>query len=129
MRFQQRFSRGFTLLSSYSFSKSIDNGSGIRTTDGDSLTPSNDYNLQLDRGLSAFDFRHRWTNSFLYELPVGKGKALLGSTNSFANAVVGGWQVRGIATLQSGFPFTLYCGSGSVQNGGDKCYPDNLGGA
>ena len=128
IRFQQRFSHGVTFLSSYSWSKSIDNGSGIRTVDGDSLTPSNDYNLRLDRGLSAFDFRHRWTTSFLYELPVGHGHALLGNLNGVANSLIGGWQLGGIATLQSGFPFTLYCGSGSVQNGGDNCYPDNLGG-
>ncbi|MGH9666051.1 MAG: hypothetical protein ACRD9L_16620, partial [Bryobacteraceae bacterium] len=127
-RFQQRFSHGFTVLSSYSWSKSIDNGSGIRTTDGDSLTPSNDYDLSLDRGLSAFDFRQRWTTSFLYELPFGRGKAVAGGANAFANAFIGGWQAGGIVTLQSGFPFTLYCGSGAVQNGGDNCYPDNLGG-
>ncbi len=127
-RFQQRFSRGVTFLSSYSWSKSIDNGSGIRTVDGDSLTPSNDYNLRLDRGLSAYDFRHRWTTSFLYELPIGKGKAVLGNMNRVANTLIGGWQIGGITTLQSGFPFTLYCGSGPVQNGGDNCYPDNLGG-
>ena len=127
-RFQQRFSHGFTILSSYSWSRSIDNGSGVRTTDGDSLTPSNDYDLRLDRGLSAFDFRHRWTNSFLYELPIGRGKALLGNANLFTNAILGGWQAGGIVTLQSGFPFTMYCGSGPIQNGGDNCYPDNLGG-
>ncbi|MCU1257795.1 MAG: hypothetical protein JWO80_680 [Bryobacterales bacterium] len=128
IRFQQRFTKGLTVLSSYSWSKSIDNGSGIRTVDGDSLTPSNDYNLQLDRGLSAFDFRHRWTTSFLYELPIGHGKAVLGDSNRFVDSLLGGWQLGGIATLQSGFPFTLYCGSGPVQNGGDNCYPDNLGG-
>jgi Carboxypeptidase regulatory-like domain len=127
-RFQQRFNRGFTLLSSYSWSKSIDNGSGIRTVDGDSLTPANDYNLSGERGLSAFDFRHRWTTSFLYELPIGKGHALLGNVNGFVNAILGGWQTGAIATLQSGFPFTLYCGSGTIQNGGDNCYPDGLGG-
>jgi hypothetical protein len=127
-RYQMRFNHGFTVLSSYSWSKSIDNGSGIRTVDGDSLTPSNDYNLGLDRGLSAYDFRHRWTTSFLYELPIGRGKAVLHDANLFTNAILGGWQVGGIATLQSGFPFTLYCGSGPVQNGGDNCYPDNLGG-
>lgn len=128
LRFQQRFSHGVTFLSSYSWSKSIDNGSGIRTVDGDSLTPSNDHNLQLDRGLSAFDFRHRWTTSFLYELPIGRGRAVGGSMNRLADALIGGWQLGGIATLQSGFPFTLYCGSGPIQNGGDNCYPDSLGG-
>ncbi len=129
MRFQQRFSHGVTFLSSYSWSKSIDNGSGIRTVDGDSLTPSNDHNLALDRGLSAFDFRHRWTTSFLYELPIGKGRAIGGGMNRLANTLIGGWQIGGIATLQSGFPFTLYCGSGPIQNGGDNCYPDSLGGS
>lgn len=128
LRYQLRFTRGMTVLSSYSWSKSIDNGSGIRTVDGDSLTPSNDYNLRLDRGLSAYDFRHRWTTSFLYELPFGHGKAFLGGAKRFVDAALGGWQVGGIATLQSGFPFTLYCGSGPIQNGGDNCYPDNLGG-
>ena len=128
IRFQQRLSHGVTFLSSYSWSKSIDNGSGIRTVDGDSLTPSNDYNLQLDRGRSAFDFRHRWTTSFLYALPVGRGRALGSGMNHVADALIGGWQTGGIVTLQSGFPFTLYCGSGAIQNGGDNCYPDGLGG-
>ena len=128
-RFQQRFSHGVTFLSSYSWSKSIDNGSGIRTVDGDSLTPSNDHNLRLDRGLSAFDFRHRWTTSFLYQLPIGKGQALLGGVNRLADSLIGGWQIGAITTLQSGFPFTLFCGSGSIQNGGDNCYPDSLGGS
>lgn len=129
IRLQQRFSHGFTVLSSYSWSKSIDNGSGTRTTDGDSLLPSNSYDLKAERGLSAFDFRHRWTTSFLYELPFGKGKAMLGGANAFADALIGGWQFGGIFTVQSGFPLTLYCGSGSIQNGGNSCYPDNRGGS
>ena len=45
LKLQRRFSRGLSFLSSFSYGKSIDNGSGIRTTDGDSLTPSNNYDL------------------------------------------------------------------------------------
>jgi hypothetical protein len=126
LKVQQRFSRGLTFLSSFAWSKSIDNGSGIRTSVGDSLTPSNDYNLELERGLSAFDFRRRWTTSWVWELPVGKGKRLL-NDNRVADFVLGGWQLGGILTLQDGFPFTVTCGPGNVQNGGGICYPDSTG--
>jgi hypothetical protein len=125
-RLQQRFAHGFTLLSSFAYGKSIDNGSGIRTTDGDSLTPSNNYNLELERGLSTFDFRRRWTNSWLFELPVGKGRKFL-NTGGIGNFVLGGWQFGGILTLQDGFPLTAYCSGGAVQNGGGSCYPDATG--
>jgi hypothetical protein len=126
LKVQQRFSRGLTFLSSFSWSKSIDNGSGIRTSVGDSLTPSNDYNLEMERGLSAYDFRHRWTTSWVWELPVGKGKRWLGD-NRVADLVLGGWQLGGIFTLQDGFPFTVTCGPGNIQNGGGVCYPDSTG--
>lgn len=127
MKFTHRFSKGFTLLSSYSWAKSIDNGSGVRTTDGDTLITTDQNNLRRERGLSAFDFRHRWTSSFLYELPFGRGKAIGGSMGRVANMIAGGWQVGGIITLQGGFPATAYCGGGVIQNGGSGCYPDATG--
>ncbi|MBI2686328.1 MAG: TonB-dependent receptor [Acidobacteria bacterium] len=127
MKFTHRFSHGFTLLSSYAWNKSIDNGSGIRTTDGDTLTATDQNNLRRERGLSAFDFRHRWTSSFLYEMPFGKGKAIGGDWNRLTNALLGGWQIGGIFTFQAGFPATAYCGGGVVQNGGTGCYPDATG--
>lgn len=126
LKAQRRFSRGLTFINSFSWSKSIDNGSGIRTSDGDSLTPSNDYNLELERGLSAFDFRRRLTSSWVWELPVGRGKRWLGE-NRVADFVLGGWQLGGILTLQDGFPFTVLCGPGNIQNGGGVCYPDSTG--
>lgn len=126
VKVQRRFSRGLSFLSSFSYGKSIDNGSGVRTTDGDSLTPSNNYDLDLERGLSAFDFRRRWTTSWLWDLPMGSGKRWL-SGGGIANAVLGGWQLGGIVTLQDGFPFTVNCGPGNIQNGGGICYPDATG--
>jgi hypothetical protein len=126
LKAQQRFSNGLTFISSFAWGKSIDNGSGIRTSQGDSLTPSNNYNLRLERGLSAFDFRRRWTTSGLWDLPFGKGKRV-NFDNGVANAVFGGWQLGGIFTLQDGFPFTVLCGPGNVQNGGGVCYPDSTG--
>jgi hypothetical protein len=127
LKVQRRFSRGLSFLSSFSYSKSIDNGSGIRTTDGDTLTPSNNYDLELERGLSAFDFRKRWTTSWMWELPFGRERRWMNSSN-VADAIFGGWQLSGILTMQDGFPFTLTCGPGNIQNGGGACYPDAVPG-
>jgi hypothetical protein len=126
VKVQQRFTNGLSFLSSFSYGKSIDDGSGIRTTDGDSLTPSNNYDLALERGLSAFDFRRRWTTSWLWDLPVGKDKRWL-SGGGVLDWIAGGWQIGGIVTLQDGFPFTVLCGGGTIQNGGGACYPDPTG--
>jgi hypothetical protein len=105
VRLQQRFSHGFTLLSSFSFSKSIDDTSGVRTSSGvgELLTPSDNYNLKAERPRSAFDFTRRWTSSLLYELPFGAGKRCAGGSGRAVNAMIGGWQLGTIFTLQDGF--------------------------
>jgi hypothetical protein len=129
-RLQQRFSHGFTLLSSFSFSKSIDDTSGVRTSSGvgELLTPSNNYNLKAERARSGFDFTRRWTNSLLYELPFGKGKRFAGSAGRAADAVIGGWQLGTIFTMQDGFPMSAFCSSGgAIQNNDSGCYPDSVG--
>ena len=126
LKVQRRFANGLSFLSSFSYGKSIDNGSGIRTSDGDSLTPSNNYDLGLETGLSAFDFRKRWTTSGIWEVPVGRDRRFL-NRGGVVDFVLGGWQLGGILTLQDGFPFTVTCGPGTVQNGGGTCYPDATG--
>ena len=120
---QKRFSHGISFLSSFSYGKSIDNGSGVRTSVGDPLTPSNNYDLELETGPSAFDFRKRWTTSWIWELPFGQDRRFM-NRGGVADFVLGGWQLGGILTLQDGFPFTLNCSTGTVQNGGGGCYPD-----
>jgi hypothetical protein len=128
-RLQQRFNHGFTVLSSFSYSKSIDDTSGVRTSSGvgELLTPSNNYNLKAERARSAFDFTRRWTTSLLYELPFGKGKKFLGNASRAADSLIGGWQIGTIYTMQDGFPLSAFCGSGSIQNNDSGCYPDNVG--
>ena len=69
----KRFSNGVTALVSYTWSKSIDETSGIRTSDSDTLFWQNGYCQRCERGLSAFDNRHRLVVSGLYDLPVGQG--------------------------------------------------------
>ena len=102
----KRYSNGLTYLASYTFSKSIDLSSSIRTQGNDTLFPMNSYCRECERGLSAFDVRHRFVTSALYELPIGKGKGL-DVQNGVLNTLVGGWQVGSIVTFQSGFPINL----------------------
>jgi hypothetical protein len=111
----KRFSQGFTLLSNYTYSKSQDDSSGIRVQGQDTLFPQNSYCRTCEWALSAFDTRHRFVTSTLYDLPIGKGRKVE-VTNPFANAVVGGWQIGGIWTVQSGFPITPTVG-GSDRSG------------
>ena len=62
---------------------------------------------ELDRGRSDFDVDHRLVGSFVYNLPFGNGEKFASSATGVKNALVGGWQVNGIATFQRGFPITI----------------------
>ncbi|MBM3765162.1 MAG: TonB-dependent receptor [Acidobacteria bacterium] len=102
IKVQQRFNKGYTYLLGYTWSRSIDSGSGIRVNDGDNLFPANNYNFRSERGLSQFHQLHRFTSSALYELPFGKNKRDLGRAG---NAVLGGWSLGTILTMSTGSPF------------------------
>src|SRR5437667_975554 len=72
----KRYSNGMTALVSYTWSKSIDTTSGIRTSDSDTLFSPDGRCMLCDRGLSAFATRHRLVISGLYDLPFGKGRKM-----------------------------------------------------
>jgi hypothetical protein len=111
----RRFSQGMNLITSYTWSKSMDNSSGIRNQGFDTLFPQDNRCLRCEYALSAFDTRHRFVLGGVYELPLGKGKPL-DIQNPFANAFVGGWQLSANMTIQSGVPQTL--GIGGADNAG-----------
>jgi hypothetical protein len=120
LKVSKRFSAGISLITAFTHSVSIDDTSGIRIQGYDTLFPQNSYCIRCERGPSSFDARNRLVVSPLYELPIGTGKRL-NINNSVANAVVGGWQVGGIFTLQSGTPQTIIIG------GVDNSLTQNLG--
>ncbi len=64
------------------------------------------YDRALERSVDPINVPQRLAVSFVYELPVGKGK-LLNIQNNIANAIVGGWQAQGIMTLQTGLPLNI----------------------
>jgi hypothetical protein len=70
----RRFSQGISVIASYTFSKSIDDTSGIRVQGFDTLFPQNSDCIACERGLSSFDVRHRVVTSVLYDLRFGSGR-------------------------------------------------------
>lgn len=99
---ERRFSRGFRLLTSYTYSKSIDIGGEQLLGD---LNPRNTRLLHLERSLSSFDMRHRFVTSYTWELPFGHNKRFQLNSPPL-NAIFGNWQINGITTIRSGTPFT-----------------------
>ena len=116
VKLEHRFSRGFSLLSDYTWSKAIDMSSSVRNHNGEQQFPQTTYCLKCERGLSNFNVGQRFVNSALYELPFGKGKALLGR-GGLSNAFFGGWQISSILTMQSGQPADVTNGYDAPNNG------------
>ncbi len=106
-------SHGFTADLGYTFSKSIDLGSGAERSNefsDDSFGGSgiqNSWNPKLNKGPSDFDSRQLVTVDAVYLLPVGRGKAVLSGANSILDALAGGWQISGLSRWASALPFSL----------------------
>ncbi len=101
-RFQQRLWCGVTVLSSYTWSKSIDDASGFFTSTGDANFPQDSNNPGAERAFSSFDTRQRFTLGYTFDIPLGP----LGG-RAWGKRVLGDWQTNGILALQSGRPFTV----------------------
>ncbi len=87
-------SHSLELLASYTYSKSIDQSTGLPE-------PVNPVDPSLSRGLSSFDMRHNFVATSSYELPK------LESTGRALHALAGGWAIAGVARFTSGLPVTL----------------------
>jgi carboxypeptidase family protein len=105
---------GLTVDANYTFSKSIDMGSGVERANWESTDAfggaggiQNSWNPKLNKAVSDFDTRHLITADWVYALPVGRGKALMGSSNRAVDALLGGWQFSGLTRWTSGLPFAF----------------------
>lgn len=105
VKVDKRFSKGYSLLSSYTWSKAIDQGSEVFALGSTFNILSNNRDINRDRGLSTFDTPHRWVTSGIVELPFGKGKPFLNSSG-WLDRLVGGFRVSAVFQLQSGYPFS-----------------------
>jgi Carboxypeptidase regulatory-like domain/TonB-dependent Receptor Plug Domain len=126
LRLEKRFSSGLSFLAAYTFAKSIDSG-GSSGSLGPGASPQDPQDLRAERGLSTFDVRHRFVYSGLYALPFGRGKTYLSSLNRWEDAALGGWQVNGILTLQSGLPFSPTINSNPANSNSAFNRPNRIG--
>jgi Carboxypeptidase regulatory-like domain len=126
-RVEKRYSHGLALLGSYTFGKLIDDASQTVTFLGPAGNKQDFYNRHGERSVSTQDVSSRLVMSFVYDLPFGRGHKLLGGIPRAVNAAVGGWQVNGIATFQTGTPIILTQTQNNTGIGSSGQRPNNNG--
>src|SRR4029077_4786947 len=123
VRLNRNTSKGLTYLISYTWSKSIDLAcSGNYGAEGCEL--QNAYDPAMDRSVSGFDLTHSFVGSFIYELPVGRGKSIEPS-NPILRHLAENWQLNGILTFHSGTPYDVFY-LGDLANTGNTFVRVNL---
>jgi hypothetical protein len=120
--------RGIFLQASYTFGKSLDNSSSWSVPSGQPGGVADPRNLALEYGPSNFNITHRAVFTDVIDIPIGPGHRFLGKDKLLTRELVGGWQISGITTVQSGAPFTVYNGSADF-SGFNQFYdrPDVIG--
>jgi trimeric autotransporter adhesin len=110
-RAERRFANGLSILTSYTWSRSLDDITGASAAGASNIVqvagPQNAYNLAGEWSLSTQNVPNRFTMSATYELPFGRGKKFLNGANNALNYVVGGWSLNTFGIIQSGFPLQV----------------------
>ncbi len=114
-RAEKSFSGGLQFLVTYTVSKSIDNASATDDSiswlgggfNGDTIGVQDPYNLRAERSASTFDIPQVLQFSYVYDLPVGRGKHFGSNMHPVLNGFIGGWQLNGIWRFAKGRPVIL----------------------
>jgi hypothetical protein len=125
-RVERRFNEGLSFISSYTWSKSIDENSGISTGSDSSGGIQDVRNRRAERSLSDYDVNHRLVFSYVFDLPFG-GRKRFSPSNRVANYLASGWQMTGIWTWQTGRPFTIFTGTDQSNTGQNEDRPNIIG--
>ena len=107
----RRFHNGLNLMASYTWSKTLTNADAALpffATLHQGGAPQNAFDPQGDKAISNQDLPHNLVISYLYELPMGKGKRFM-NNGGVADKVLGGWQIGGVQRYESGQPMAFGC--------------------
>jgi outer membrane receptor protein involved in Fe transport len=107
----KRFSGGYAVLAHYTIQRSLQDAQDYFIHDA-----------SLNRGVADWNRAHNFVFSQIWELPVGKGRKLLGGISRPLDWLIGGWQLNSNTTVQSGLPFSFcYDASANIDTG--PCRP------
>lgn len=122
LKVERRFRDGLGLTLAYTFTSWIDNVIfvGDDTTFGDNDQIQNIYCLPCERSRSTNSVPHRLVFGPIWDLPVGRGRALGRNWNPVLDAIAGGWQVSMLGTIRSGAPFGITVLNGPLEIRGDS---------
>ena len=126
-KLEKRFSRGLSLLSSYTWAHAIDDSPGGICAGGASARdcgPDDPTRPELERASADTDVRHRFTFSDVWDIPIGRSRRWGTDMNKALDTAVGGWQFNNIVTWQSGPVFNVTCFGGRVDLIGDPTPTD-----
>ena len=112
LQLEKRLSPSFTFLAAYTRSKAMD----------DVRTPYDLYNRRLEKGLSAFDAPNQFRFSGVWNIPFGHNRAFGKGLNPVLDTILGGWDLSGIVSVQSGFPISI---SRNVNSNGTSASLEN----
>jgi hypothetical protein len=117
-KLEKRFSQGITFIQTYTYSKSMFDSFACCGAQ----RHNNPYEWRLEKGLAEHDQRHRATSAWLYELPFFSGR------RNFAGQVLGGWQLNGVLTLETGMPMHPTQNLKPIDDGCPRCNhrPDRI---
>lgn len=105
---EKRFSRGVSFVSSYTFSKAIDNRILLDIWYGGN-----------NKSRSSLNIGHRFSQSGIWDMPFGRGRHWGSGMSPVVNGILGGWQISGIMVARTGFPLTVGNGVlGDIANAG-----------
>ncbi len=110
----KRFTNGLSIIGAYTWSKlmsDIADGVWNASTVNEGGAIRSYYCIRCEHAVSSYDVPSRFTATFVYELPFGRGHKFGKSSNKLVDSALGGWQANGIATLASGQPLVFLTAS------------------